>query len=243
MGGWSTWRRSSLHIATQSPSQGAPWTNLRAHRSQQMKEEKMTLLLPHIKGVSEKIDRVCALLGVWTVFRSNNTLWQLFMKVKMKTLDDQNKGVVYEVPCANYNNVHIGETGRNLKMRLKEHKYAVKWQDENRRIAAHTQESEHSVNWEAARVRTNEEHVTRRKVLESIFILESSNTNNLDTGLNLNPIWRSLLKASHASKPVSRTLIWHSRRQVGSWLTPFVDSSKSSYFKTLIFTMSIDRSA
>ena len=120
------------------------------------------------------------------------------MRVKTKTPDDQKKGVVYEVPCADCNKVYIGETGINLKMRLKECRYAVKRQDEKNGIAVHTQESGHSVNCEAARVRMNEEHITRRKVLESILILESSNTNNLDAGLSLNSIWRPLLKVHHA---------------------------------------------
>ena len=58
-------------------------------------------------------------------------------------------------------------------MRIKKHKYTVKRQDENNGIAAHTQESGHNVNWEAARVRMNEKHATKRKVLESIVILST----------------------------------------------------------------------
>jgi hypothetical protein len=139
-------------------------------------EKKKLLLLPYIKGVSENIDRVCAPLGVRSVFKSHNTLRQLLMRVKSKIPDDQMKGVVYEVPCADCNGVYIGETGRNLKMRLKEHRYAVRRQDEKNGIAVHAQESGHNVDWEAARVMMREEHLTKRKVLESILILESRDT-------------------------------------------------------------------
>ena len=99
------------------------------------------------------------------------------MRVKSKIPQDQKKGVVYEVPCADCNSIYIGQTGRNLEMRLKEHQYAVKRQDE---IAVHAQESGHDVDWEAARVRMHEEHLTKGKVLESILILESRDTTDLD---------------------------------------------------------------
>ena len=104
-----------------------------------------------------------------------------------------------EVPCADCNSVYIGETGRNLEMRLKEHRYAVKRQDDKNRITVHAQESGHDVDWEAARVRMYEEHLTKRKVLESILILESRDTTNLDAGLNLNPVWRPLIKSRRTS--------------------------------------------
>ena len=81
--------------------------------------------------------------------------------------------------------------GRKLRMRLKEHGYAVK-RDENDGIV-HAQESGHGVNQSQY-----EEHITKREVLKSTLILKSSNTNNLDAGLSLIPIWKPFLKAHHA---------------------------------------------
>ena len=62
--------------------------------------------------------------------------------------------------------VYTGETGRNLKERLKEHQYAVKENPKNS-IAAHTCQQQHEVNWDAAKVRCRE-HYWKRKVLEAI---------------------------------------------------------------------------
>ena len=52
-------------------------------------EKKKLLLLPYIKGVSEKIGRVCAPLGVRPVFKSHNTLRQLLMRVKSNISEEQ----------------------------------------------------------------------------------------------------------------------------------------------------------
>ena len=102
------------------------------------------------------------------------------MKVKADTLEDLKKGVVYELPCADCTNIYIGETGRNLRMRLKEHQYVVKRKDNNNGIAVHAQQSGHNVDLEAAKVRASEGHLIKRKMMEAILIQESSNTDNLD---------------------------------------------------------------
>ena len=53
----------SLNRSTQEPS-----------KEEAKEEAKKLLLLPYIKGVSEKINRVCAPLGVRTVLMSHSTL-------------------------------------------------------------------------------------------------------------------------------------------------------------------------
>ena len=190
----------------QSPDDEGP-------EAEQEEEKKNMLLLPYIKGVSEKIDRICAPLGIRTVFKSHNTLGQLLMKVKAETPEDLKKGVVYKVPCADCTNINIGETGRNLRMRLKEHQYAVKRKDEKNGITIHAQQSEHNVDWEAAKVRATEGHLMKRKVLEAILIQESSNTNNLNAGLILNPIWYHSSKSN--SHEVIQYKLWAEALDVG----------------------------
>lgn len=156
-------------------------------------EQKKRLFMPYIKGVSEKIERICHPLGVKVICKSQHTLRQTLMKVKSTRPDDRKKGVVYEVPCADCNCVYVGETGRSLEMRLKEHRYAVKTMDTNNGVAVHAWTNDHHVNWEAAKVITVEQHQTKRKVLESLHIKKQSDTSNLDSGYTLSPIWRPLL--------------------------------------------------
>ena len=89
---------------------------------------------------------------------------------------------------------YIGETGRTLKKRLKEHDYAVRRGDQKNGIAVHAWEKEHRVNWAAAKVRLVETNLRKRKVLEAITIKGEKQNNNLDCGLQLSTVWNTLLE-------------------------------------------------
>ena len=56
-----------------------------------------------------------------------------------KNTQDLKKGMIYELPCTDCTKVYIRETRRNLRTRLKEHKYAVKRNDDRNGIAVHAQ--------------------------------------------------------------------------------------------------------
>ena len=84
--------------------------------------------------------------------------------------------------------MYIGETGRSLTERVKEHKYTVKGYDKKNGIPTHTWTAQHRVDWSAAKVRTTEQHLWKRKVLEAIHIKRQLNTSNLDCGPQLSPI-------------------------------------------------------
>ena len=101
------------------------------------------------------------------------------------------------MPCRDCGAVYIGETGRNLQERVKEHKYAVQRQDDNNGIAVHAWTNDHVVDRPEAKVRTREQVTCRRKVLEAIHIQqEKRTTTNLDCGAQLNPIWSPLISGS-----------------------------------------------
>ena len=148
------------------------------------------IFLPYVKGVIEK---VCHQLNIKTIFKSNGTLRQTLMRVKNRRPIEARRGVVYEVPCRDCSRRYIGETGRSLQERLKEHKYAVKSANMNNGIAAHAWNQQHQVDWDAAEVKMFEQHLWKRKVLEAICIKETKENNNLDCGLNVNQVWSPLL--------------------------------------------------
>ena len=80
------------------------------------------------------------------------------MRVKNKRLEELRRGAVNEVPCADGSHVYIGEMGRSLTERLKEHKYTVRRGNMNNGIAAHAWSEQHHVDWSAARVRSFKQH-------------------------------------------------------------------------------------
>ena len=156
-------------------------------------DAKKKIFLPYVKGVSERIEKVCRQLNIHTVFKSNGTLRQSLMRVKNRRPVEARRGVVYEVPCRDCNCRYIGETGRSLQERLKEHRYAVQTANMNNGIAAHAWNQQHQVDWDGAEVKMCKQHLWKRKVLEAICIKETRENNNLDCGLNVNQVWSPLL--------------------------------------------------
>ena len=58
------------------------------------------------------------------------------------------KGVVYQIPSAQCNEVYIGETGRSLKTRITEHKRAVATDDDVRNAnATHWMKTNYNMDW------------------------------------------------------------------------------------------------
>ena len=109
--------------------------------------------LPYIKGLSERIGRMCRPLGIHTTFTSRNTLRKSLTKVKGRPGVLDVKGVVYSIPCADCpaTYIAIGETGRTLKVRMAEHKRAVKSKDPLNGIAVHVQKTARNINWQKLR--------------------------------------------------------------------------------------------
>ena len=60
------------------------------------------------------------------MFKSCYTLRQTLMTVKSKTPKEYKCRAVDEIPCADFDSVYIGKTGRSLKDGIKEHKCVVK---------------------------------------------------------------------------------------------------------------------
>ena len=134
---------------------------------------------PYIKGFSEKLERACRPLKIRTTFSSKRTLRTELVHVKGQIMADKQKGVVYRVNCNTCNQTYIGETGRTLKVRLKEHHRAVNVSDANNGIAVHANEHDHPVDWSSAKILHKETNFIKRKVVEALHISETKHTMNL----------------------------------------------------------------
>ena len=66
----------------------------------------------------------------------------------MCTPENEKRGVMYQVPCKHYNRTYIGETKRTLRVRLGEHKQAVRRGDPTNGITVH------EIDWDDARVKS-----------------------------------------------------------------------------------------
>ena len=128
------------------------------------------------EGLSEKFERVCAPLGIKAAFKPVKTLKQALMQVKTRIPDKRKRCVFYEVPCKGCDKRYIGKTRRTLKVRLGEHKQGVKRGEPKNGIAVHAHESQHTIDWEGARVKRCVSGYWQRRTSEAIQIKMSHGT-------------------------------------------------------------------
>lgn len=166
--------------------------------SQEERGKECTLCLPYVRGVSERIDRLCKSITsvkVRVVFKPIKTLRHMLLNVKNKVPDQKKKGVVYLIPCRECEEGYVGETGRTLQKRIEEHKTAVRRGDEKNGIAVHVKKTNHTINWAEASVLKSEPQYWRRRVVEAVSIQSRQHTMNLDCGLKLQDTWQLALSA------------------------------------------------
>ena len=81
-----------------------------------------TATIPYIKGTSETIARILQPYNIRVAHKPITTLRQLLTNVKDKDEPSDRRGAVYKIKCCDCQATYIGETGRNLNVRLTEHK-------------------------------------------------------------------------------------------------------------------------
>ena len=106
--------------------------------------------IPYVKGISEKIKRICAKERIHVYFSSSRTTGSLLSRVRSCPDPNDTTGVVYCIPCQDCD--HLYETGCTLKTRLSEHRRNCRnGEVERSGMAQHTIEEDHRIDWEGRR--------------------------------------------------------------------------------------------
>ena len=104
--------------------------------------------------------------------------------VKHKAAEHQHKGV-YKVTCS-YGLKYIGETGRSLKVRLKEHGANIRNQHiRTSTLVEHLEKSKHHIFLEETSMIAKENHYYKRRFRESLDIIKHPNNLNRDGGFEV----------------------------------------------------------
>ena len=90
------------------------------------------------------------------------------MKLKTRVPEERIRGVVYEVPCKDCSKTYVGETKTMLKVRILEHKQAVKRGDSKNGITVHVHETQHGIDWNGAQMKKMEGNYWKRRTIEAI---------------------------------------------------------------------------
>jgi len=139
------------------------------------------VVLPFCPNLSYTLKRILNDYGIKVCFKPYTTIKNVLDKSKDKINPLKRKGAIYEIPCADCQQVYVGETGRSFNTRCKEHKRDVKNElmgkldGENRNtnctaLVKHVQKSNHDIDWNNCKILHFETNFVKRRFLESYFI-------------------------------------------------------------------------
>ena len=149
--------------------------------------------IPYIPKVSEKIRRIARKYKIKTAFKTQNTLRQHLTKVKPANEEQDSRNCVYSVKCE-CSRQYIGETGRPLQTRIKEHMRNTKIGDTvNSKLAKHVHENNHKVSWKETAILHKEPHYYKRKFIEASLIKLDSSTIS-QSSIEVRPVWVPMLR-------------------------------------------------
>ena len=115
--------------------------------------------IPYIQGTSEKVRRILNEAGVKVDMRPVRTIGQILPFPKDPHNPEEKSCVVYQVPCSDCNFVYIGQTKRDLKSRLAEHKLTIKNQEpEKSALCEHYMRLDHLIDWNNSKILKTEAH-------------------------------------------------------------------------------------
>ena len=91
---------------------------------------------------------------------------------------------------------YVGETGKKLRERIKQHKDDVRLERDRNAIYKHIRDTGHLVDWSEVKVLGQEGRRTVRKWKEARFIeVEGEKVMNWNSGLKINEQWDKLLRS------------------------------------------------
>ena len=125
-----------------------------------------TVTIPYIRGTSETIAQILQPYNIRVAHKPITTLRQLLTNGKEKEESNDCQGAVYKIKCCDCQ-AYIGETGRNLNIRLTEHKRATKNGDVNNHIAEHHLHINQRIDWDSAECVAYSTDYYKRLTLES----------------------------------------------------------------------------
>ncbi|KAJ4431302.1 hypothetical protein ANN_19899 [Periplaneta americana] len=147
--------------------------------------------IPFCGSVSHKISRILQKVNIKTIHKPQSKIRSHLRQVK----DSQGLRTpgIYKIPCE-CGEVYIGQTGRTIEDRIKEHKRNLRlYYPEKSAMAQHSIEKEHKILFDHTKVINKSSHYWDRTIKEAIEIKLERNNFNRDSGLQLSQAWTPAL--------------------------------------------------
>ena len=165
--------------------------------SQPAQDDSRWVSLPYFHGVSQAVSRILEPLGIRVAHRADSWQWKLCCGIKDQVAPRKKKGIVYSVPCAECPKEYIGESCRNLEVRLKEHDRCVRQGDQMQSaVAEHVCVQGHNIDWDGTKVIDRVSERMERHVKEAVNIASRSSERLMkeDCGMKICGQWKGLVR-------------------------------------------------
>ena len=128
--------------------------------------EKNNLLVLPFYPCFINIPRFVKPLGINVVFKTLGTIRNMLIKNSPRHIS----GCIYEIPCKQCNKRYIGQSGKSLEVRLKQHKYNVRTGNMQNALFIHMNDSNHGINWAMSKEIIFCKEIVKRNLIESCII-------------------------------------------------------------------------
>jgi len=157
------------------------------------------VVVPYVKVLTEVVSRIFNKFGAGVASKPHRTIRNELVHPTDKVQFEEVSECIYQIPCKNCDTVYGGETGKNLGVRVGEHKKEVEVKDISRytrqskrsaeeqhnksAITDHATRENHVIDWDQVKVLRHESDRKTRWIKEAIEICNSKDKcMNHDTG-------------------------------------------------------------
>ena len=166
----------------------------RVRTDSRLKEKNRSVVIPYVKGLSERISRVLRPFKISTFYKPINKISTILGLPKDPIKNENVCGVVYQVNCRDCEKQYIGQTTNSLATRLKQHRAACQHlQVEKSALAEHAVANDHAIDWTNAKVVHRETRWRQRLFAEAIHTKQRGSMAMNRADMNLPPVYLSVL--------------------------------------------------
>ncbi len=157
-------------------------------------EQKRVLCIPYVPGISDRLKLVANRYNIKSWYSYGGRLGDgLSATYKDRLHESKKRHAVYRASCT-CGTLYLGETQRNLKVRIREHNSAtsVSALSEHLRIGCRFDRNAHKLDFNRTASLFHEKHTVKRKFLESLAIRygpDQENVCNNGPSLDISEMW------------------------------------------------------
>ena len=146
----------------------------RSKRTKTRKKDVKYMSIPNSE-TAETIAKNLETTGIRVAVTSGRKIGEILSK--NKTCQHNDNSVVYKIPCGSCDKSYIGETGRGMQTRLKEHKRDLRNNMDYSAFVVHAEQSHHLPNWAEAGILACCKTKGSRKATEAAYIATNDTIN------------------------------------------------------------------